>query len=348
MYKSTNFASLFSTTLSMKKTLLLATGLLFALALSAQTSAKKYVLIEHFTNSKCGICASKNPTFYNLINQAQYADQVHHISIHPPVPYNTCVFYLGNPTENNAWATLFGISGTPRVAVDGHLIPSGSQLLRQDTLAKYLNLTSPLYLRVTESGVGNTRNASIDARALSQIPAGNYKLFVAVAEKAINLVTPNGEAVHHDVFRDMLTPVTGQDFTPPAPGQNSNFNFTYTIDPAWSSDQVYVLAFVKNIDTKQVLNSATKFDASLSETGEPATHGIRFSPNPASQVTFAEIGDDFALRTEVFSTGGQRVYDANNHREKTVVIPTEWLTSGLYFVKITGEKGIYTARMVKQ
>ncbi|MEY3194075.1 MAG: hypothetical protein RIQ78_171 [Bacteroidota bacterium] len=332
----------------MKKLLLLSAGLMLALSLTAQISAKKYVLLEHFTNSKCGICASKNPTFYNLINQAQYADQIHHISIHPPVPYNTCVFYLGNPVENNAWATLFGISGTPRVAVNGDLKPSGSQLLRQDTLAKYLNLTSPLYLQVSESGVGNSRVATIDARALSQIPAGNYKLFVAVAEKTINLVTPNGEAVHHDVFRDMLTPVTGQDFTPPAAGQNIAFDFNYTIAPAWASDQVYVLAFVKEIDTKQVLNSATKFDAALSEATEPSTLGIRLSPNPASRATFAEIGEDFALRTEVFSTDGQCVYSADNHREKTVGIPTESLKIGIYYVKITGEKGIYTATMVKQ
>ena len=93
---------------------------LVSLALSAQTSVKKYVLLEHFTNSKCSVCASKNPAFFTLIDQ--YPNDVHHVSIHPSTPYSTCVFYQSNTTENEARADFYNIPGTPRVAVNGTLL----------------------------------------------------------------------------------------------------------------------------------------------------------------------------------------------------------------------------------
>jgi Outer membrane protein Omp28/Secretion system C-terminal sorting domain len=332
----------------MKKLHTILVLLFLTCAMSAQSSAKKYVLLEHFTNSRCGICASKNPAFYTLIGQAQYAPDIHHISVHPSVPYNTCVFYLANTTENNAWAAVYNIQGTPRVAVNGNLIPAQSQLLRQDTLTKYLNQTSPLYLKVTETGAGVMRTATIEARALSQIANGNYKLFVALAEKTVNQTTPNGESVHHDVFRDMLTPVAGQDFIPPAPGQVASFSFNYTMDAAWNANEVYVLAIVKNMDSKQVLNSGTRFDPALTlDASDISEQHIRFSPNPASDITFAEIGEDIALQTEVYALDGKRVYLTQGNTTGPVAIPTAAFEKGVYFVKITGEKGIYTAKLLK-
>jgi len=334
--------------LNMKKLTILPAFLLLVFSISAQTSAKKYVLLEHFTNSKCSICASRNPAFYSLIGQPQYAPDIHHISIHPSVPYNTCVFYLANTTDNNAWASLYGIQGTPRVALNGKLLNAGSQLLRQDTLTKYLNQTSPLYLKVTETGGNSSRNVTVEARALDQIPAGNYKLFVAVVEKTINMTTPNGEGVHRDVFRDMLTPVAGETFTAPAAGQSATFNFSYNITTPWNADEVYAVAFVKEVDTDQVLNSGTKFDAVLSNSTEIATKSIHFSPNPANQITYAAIGDDVALRTEVYAANGQLVYINDAAQENTIAIPTQTFAPGVYFVKITGAKSAYSARMLKQ
>ncbi|MEZ4917678.1 MAG: hypothetical protein R2792_01130 [Saprospiraceae bacterium] len=147
----------------------------------AQGPVQKYVLLEHFTNSKCSICASKNPAFYNLISQ--YPDEVHHVAIHPSVPYNTCVFYLANPTENNAWAADYNIFGTPRVAVNGELIPSGTQLLPAAMLTGEFGQTSNLWLQVEESGSGNARTATVKAHTMGALSSTNLKLFVAVVEK---------------------------------------------------------------------------------------------------------------------------------------------------------------------
>jgi hypothetical protein len=96
------------------------------------------------------------------------------------------------------------------------------------------------------------------------------------------------------------------------------------------------------------LNSGTKFDAVLSATQETPTQGVRFSPNPVSQVSFATIGDDTAVRTEVFDVQGKRVFLDESAQSEVVAVSTANFSKGIFFVKITGEKAIYTAKMVKE
>ena len=241
----------------MKKVFLLLINVLIINALIAQTPAKKYVLLEHMTNSKCSICKSKNPAFYSLISQAQYADDVHHIAYHPSVPYNTCVFYLANKTENNARTAVYGVQGTPRLAINGTLISENGPLLPEATLQTYLDKTSPVYLQVTETGTGSERVASISIHTVDNTPIEGYKLYAALVEKTINLTTPNGETQHHDVFRKMLPEINGITYTPASVGQEVTFTFNYTIDAGWNASEMYVVAFLQNPTTKDVLNSGT-------------------------------------------------------------------------------------------
>jgi len=62
----------------------------------------------------------------------------------------------------------------------------------------------------------------------------------------------------------------------------------------------------------------------------------------------ARIGDDEAKQVEVYGANGQRVSVTFENQEVGILsIPTTTLTAGVYFVKITGEKGVYVAKMVK-
>ncbi len=333
----------------MKNLLLLLINALFINALMAQTPAKKYVLLEHFTNSRCSICKNKNPAFYNLITQTQYADDVHHISYHPSVPYNTCVFYLANKVENNARAAVYGVQGTPRLALNGTLISENGPLLPEATLQTYLGQTSPVYLQVAETGTGNDRVATVNIHTVSNTPIEGYKLYVALVEKTINMTTPNGETAHYDVFRKMLPDINGVAYTPAAMGQEVTFTFNYTIDAGWNANEMYVVAFLQNPTTKAVLNSGTKFDPALSATGEAARpQAMRILPNPVGDRAFAQIEDDQAEQVEVFASNGQRVAITFSSEQHTVSIPTATFSPGIYFLKITGKKGVYTGKMIKQ
>lgn len=340
--------SLIQLLFNMKKYISFGFFVLLATLVSAQGSAKKYVLIEHFTNSKCPPCASKNPAFYSLIGQAQYADDVHHVSIHPMFPYPECVFYQANTVENTAWTALYPVSGTPTIVMNGSIQNPSTPLLTEAKLQSFLGQTSPLAVQVTETGPGNARQVTVKAKALGDIPAGNYKIFVAIVEKTINQQTPNGETVHRNVFRKMLTAVAGDAFTVPLAGAASEYSYEYSVAGNWNPDEVYVLAFVKDVTTKQVLNSGTRFDPVLSGTGEATPETVRISPNPAQDLAGFTLEDDQAQAVELFSANGQRVSVSFESQADKLTIPVSFLSPGVYFVKITGKKGAYVGKFVKE
>jgi hypothetical protein len=70
----------------MKKLTLFAASLLLNLGLIYAQVAKK-TIVEHFTNTKCSICASRNPGFHTNLNANP---AIQSISIHPSSPYSTC------------------------------------------------------------------------------------------------------------------------------------------------------------------------------------------------------------------------------------------------------------------
>lgn len=319
----------------------------FALAAFAQSSAKRYVLLEHFTNSNCSICASRNPTFYNTINQ--YSADVHHIAFHPSVPYPSCVFYQANPTENNSRSSYYGINGTPRVALNGNLIQAGNPLLPVATLQAQLNQTSPLLLQVMESGTGAQRTAVVTAKSLGTIPAGNYKLYVAAVEKTVNQTTGNGESVHRDVFRKMLPDANGITFTPPAQGETATFTLDYTISPNWNAAEMYVVAYVQNTSSKEILNSGTKFDPVVTATDEPTrTHSVRLYPNPTREFGLVQLDNDEARQVAVYDLSGRLVEASFEQAGNTLTVNTAALSPGVYLLKIRGDKAVYTAKFIRE
>ncbi|MBL7826873.1 MAG: Omp28-related outer membrane protein [Saprospiraceae bacterium] len=333
----------------MKKYAFLLLMLLPAITTFSQNTAKKYVLIEHFTNSRCSVCASRNPAFYTLIGQAQFAQDIHHVAVHPSFPYVNCVFHQANTAENTAWVEQYDIPGTPRIAMNGRLIPASNPLLRQDTLVKYLGQTSPVGFNVSVTGTGTARTALVEIKSVGTPPAGNYKLYVAVVEKTINMTTPNGEAVHHDVFRDMLTSSDGEAITLPAAGQNLGKTYNFNMSAAWNPSEIYVLAFIKETSSGLVMNSGTNLDPVLSGNADMPNMTLELTPNPVTETALAQLpADERAESVEIFAVDGKLAQTNFELNGNTIRIPTTSLSKGVYFVRIKGEKAFYLGKMVKQ
>ena len=333
----------------MKKLPVFALLMVLSTLITAQNLPKKYVLIEHFTNSRCGVCAGKNPVFFNLIEQAQYAPEVHHIAIHPQFPYSNCVFYQANTTDNTARVSAYtGIFGTPTVVLNGVVNSGGSQLLTAAKLNTLIGQTSSLNLKVTETGTGSNRSVNVKARTVGTIAQGNYKLYLALVEKTVTQTTPNGEPVHHDVLRKLLPAADGFDFVPGVDGATIEFNADYAIANTWNADEMYVVAFVQNTVTKEVLNSGTKFDTDFtSGTEDLVVSNVKISPNPVTDQAFAQLSDDQVQSVVVFASNGQRISVETEIDQQSLSIATANLPSGVYYVKITGAKGVYGAKFVK-
>ena len=229
---------------------------------TAIAQSPKYVLFEHFTNTRCGICGATNPTFYQNININGNA-KLHHISIHSSVPYSACVFYQANTVPQDARATFYGLPGTPRVSINGGTTVNANGIDAATVDNAYCATCSPVQVKVTETDNGSSRSANIQVKSIGTPPSGNYRLLVAVVEKTINYNAPNGENVHHNVFRQFLTATSGDALSLAAQGGETVVNYNYTLNGAWAADQIYVLAWLYDETTKAVLNSGTKFDSQI-------------------------------------------------------------------------------------
>ncbi|NUO01713.1 MAG: Omp28-related outer membrane protein [Saprospiraceae bacterium] len=328
----------------MKKVNLIALLLFLATSAFTQSSAKRYIMLEHFTNTRCSVCASQNPGFFNTI--ANFEDDVHHIAYHPPYPYNNCLLYLANPSQNSARTSFYNISGTPRVVRNGLNSTSANQVTAT-VLQGMQGQTSPIALAVTET-TGNSRQATIQVYTLGEAPAGNLRLFVAVAERELAYTSPNGETLHHNVFRKMLTDISGDAFTPAATGSSTTLTFDYTLENGWNAAEIYVLAFVQNVDTKEVLNSGTRFDPVLTATDEAAL-GTNFKifPNPASGLVQIQFQEAVSGNLSLLDLNGVVHFSRPLENTTFTAIDLEARPPGVYVLRVQSEQGTKVKQIIR-
>ncbi|MCO6478705.1 MAG: Omp28-related outer membrane protein [Phaeodactylibacter sp.] len=315
-----------------------------AITLAAQQQAKRYILLEHFTNTRCPICANANPGFYNTI--AGYEGDYHHIAYHPSVPYSSCIFYQANTEENGARQDYYSIFGTPRVFFNGSNGISAGQATAS-MMEDRIGQTSPLAIQVRESGQSN-RNVEVEVFSMDTPPGGGLRLFVAVVEKEIQYNAPNGETLHHDVFRDMLTDKDGDPFTPAAAGGSVTASFDFTVQGEWQESQVYVIAFVQNYATKEVYNSGTRFDPVINSTSEEPAGSARLYPNPAQEEAVVEFSEPARGMLIVRDALGQTLLTRNAVGESRMQVDVQGLPAGVYWVSFEDDNGRWVRPLFKR
>jgi Secretion system C-terminal sorting domain len=307
--------------------------------LLAQTTVPKYVLLEHFTNSRCGTCAANNPAFYTQLSSL-FGANAHHIAIHSYVPYSTCIFYQGNPTEQDARAIFYELAGTPSVSINGGALQSVSNVsvgVLQGEAAK----RSPIGIQVSESLSGNNVNATIQVKTFGNVPLGTYKLYAAQVLKRVNKRTDNGESIHYDVFRKWMVK-DGVAFTPASVGNSVSISYTYPNETAWESNDNYLVVFVQNTATKEVLNSGNKYDEALpAPTNEVANEKqkIQIYPNPATEEITLDFTDWNATAFSIWNAQGQKM-DNQLVTSITQKISLANYPKGIYWVRVQTSKGV--------
>jgi hypothetical protein len=324
----------------MKKVTTLALVLLLA-ATTAFGQAKRYVLLEHFTNTLCSTCASLNPGFFSAI-QIETNPNIHHISYHWRTPYPACIYYQASTTRQDARADYYAIPGSPRVTLNG----GTNTALTGVTLAGITAAatTSPIYVKVMEN-TGVNRTAVIKVKWVTTPPAGTYVMHVAVVEKKTAYVSPNGETVHHNVFRKFLTAVAGENIP-------TNITAEQTISYGYPADmgveaQLYTVAWVQNTATKEVLNSGTKFDPTTATEEVSVDNQVSLSPNPTTgktTLTFDKLTPQYLT---VQTITGQVLDNVKLTNSTTYDLNLAQYAAGVYLVKIKSEEGVAVKRIVK-
>lgn len=321
----------------MKKIFFILLTSLGPLALMAQVPKKS--VVEHFTNSNCSVCASRNPGFYaNLNRQAN----VLHLAVHPSSPYSSCRLYQQNGAANDARTNYYGIyGGTPRLVINGSVIPSGNDYAANSLFTPFINQTSPVSIRIEQRKFGvDSVQSKIIIKTVSANNLNSASLFVSLAENTVNYSGNNGESIHYDVFRKSLTAATGQSITiPRAIGDSVVVVLSSPSNAVWNFNKIYTLAILQETASKSLIQA----EASSVYTLENA-QAIKFDkpqifPNPVESILNLQFKGSEPTTCALFDLSGVEVLKKELNNQQEVSLNLSSLASGIYTLKVTNKDG---------
>jgi hypothetical protein len=321
--------------------------LLSPLFLVAQVPRK--VVVEHFTNTLCSICASRNPGFYSNLNSQQ---GVLHISYHPSSPYSGCLLSQHNVSGNDGRTNYYGIYGsTPRLVIQGTAITASANYTSPTIFSGLLNQTSPVSIGVSQQLFGSDSVVStVIVKNVANNSLGGLSLYVALAEDTIFYNAPNGENRQLRVFRKALTPNTGQIFQLPAMvGDSLVFRYSSSIHPSWVPNRIYSQVIVQQTSNRAVIQAEASNTSSVvagMQDDRLKEAPVQFYPNPfKSQLHVKELRELSETNYEFYNIHGQLLKVTKPSAQG--IIDLSSLPSGLYIVKICSSKGYYTQTLIK-
>lgn len=326
----------------MKQIFTLLIVMLIGFSLQAQVERK--VIAEHFTNTKCAICANKNPAFNQLL---EGYPQVLRISFHPSSPYSTCIFSQHNPEENDARTNFYGIyGGTPRVVLHGNVIPIQTPLLRADQIDAELGMTSDYSISIEHNaGSGDEVNVSVTVTRVSGSGSEEHTLYAFLAEKEVDYNAPNGETMHHGVFRQDLIE---ESVMISASGNSLTFEENYTPDGEWEAGEMVVVVILQADDKSILQAEESDFvnggSAGIGDSNYEMEEKL-FYPNPATDfIQLLDTDKERFVTAEIYDLVGSKVIETAVDRP----IDIRSFPEGLYFVILTDRNNQrYTTKILK-
>jgi hypothetical protein len=259
----------------MKKLFTLTLGLAFATF--GYSQSQRMVLVEEATNASCPPCAAMNPDFHALLEAN--SDKVVSIMYQVWWP-GFDPMYEDNTQDVDARVPYYtDITGAPTAVIDGSVptnsvagfngpwpgAPAGfSQELIDDAWAIPASFDIEIDYTATPEGV------NIDATATcTQDVSGNLTMIIAIIEKEIiwdSSPGTNGETEFYHVMKKMLPSATGLSLA-----NSYSVGETIMTSQSWNDlstvynpDELAVVAFIQNVDTKEVLQAVMADDAVFS------------------------------------------------------------------------------------
>lgn len=313
------------------------------ISISLFSQVEKKIIVEHFTNTRCSTCASQNPGLYQVLDDYP---GVMHIAYHPSSPYPDCKFNQHNPQENDNRAYFYGVYGaTPRAVLSGEVIPFQNPLVKPEQIDAQLNGSSDYKVTMTKTELAfNGYKITMEIERVSGNEFETILVYAGLAEKEVNYQAPNGEDVHHDVFRKVIFFDTAS-INPV--GQKKIIEYEYNTNTAWDENQIYAFSVLHNYSTNKVIQSGSSIE------GASAIGKIKINelstvlfPNPGAGIfnIKAEYLNQFK-KIEFFDLVGNKVRAFTG----TSNLDISDLPEGIYFVKLTEENSnrVYSTRVIK-
>ena len=238
---------------------------------TSEFTTAKCVLLEDYTGVRCNNCPAAGEIALGI--QKQYGHSVVVLGVHSGFLSAPIGGYPNfKTTEGDAWYNFFGFDSNPIGTVNRKLnggvyaFPSTEWA---DAVATTLQEESAVGMASNVEYDEATRNLKVDvtSKALVELP-DTYSLTVCIMEDSIvgKQLLPESEGgivedyVHRHVFRKTLNGAWGEELntTALAPEDQIKKSYSVTLDETYNADQCYVIAYVANTDTKEVLQVIEK------------------------------------------------------------------------------------------
>jgi hypothetical protein len=225
---------------------------------------EKLSLVERFTNSSCGPCASVNQQWYtatshNYVNSGMISHLVYNVWW--PGPNDP--MYLLNQADNTTRTNYYGCNAVPWIDING-AYTAVSQSSFQTAVANGNSQYAPFKIELSQDAFSESLikiGVKIIRDPQDVTTFGNIKLRVALTEKSVSYSSPqpNGESVFYSICRKMLPNATGSSFTIPAPGDTTELSLEYVPTAAFLAavnlDSLRIVAFIQDDGNKQIFQS---------------------------------------------------------------------------------------------
>lgn len=241
------------------KKLLLTIVALCGIAFGAEAQQKRLVLVEEFTNTGCGPCASWSPILDSCINY-RLGDCIA-IKYHSGYPNAQDEFFLYDREAQQAKVDYYQVTGVPTTIVDGVELADRTFNYLERVISYFNEQPVRGHLTVGKELDVATRQLTVHAgfTPAADISAPNVRLFVAAIEEHIQSPKPypNGETELYYTMRKLITGAQGHTM-----GATLSEGQTYSYDGTWTADffddlsQLGVVAFVQDMDTREVIATA--------------------------------------------------------------------------------------------
>lgn len=325
---------------------------MMASSLLAQEVAKT-IVVEHFTNTRCGVCANRNPGFYANLNNQQ---GVLHLAVHPSSPYSNCVFNNVNQVENDGRTNYYGIYGsTPKLVIQGENISPGANYGDPAIFSPYQNQSTPVSMDIYQSKTSGAFSSRIVIKAAADNSIGTASLFLPIAEDEVMYNAPNGENLHYDVFRKSINdePEGISVSVPATAGDSIELTFSTSVPGSWELDNLYLLAILQSAADKAVIQAAASDPADnfpvISNTNEALRAEVRLSPNPVKDILQIAMPSLSGVEKELqlFSLDGRLLLSSrlsDTHTE----LDLAGFADGAYLLRIYAEGKSAAFKIVKK
>lgn len=320
-------------------------------------SVPRKPLLEHFSTMQCPNCP---PAHTNIENWLSTRPDIIHLIHH-------CGYYTDTYTVSESQSLMVfyndgGSTYAPAVMLDRmHITDDPGPIFfpSASTTPALLDqrLNAPAFVSVNMSGTydpsSKTITLTVSGETVGEVVEDALRLSVYIMEDGLinSQSGASGDYTHNCVMRGAISGGGAwgdQNVVSTTVGSTYTKTYTYTLNSSWVVENLTLIAFVNNhasdVNNRAVLNAnsmkVTDLTVGISENNET---GTAIYPNPATDVLNV-VSENNINKVEIFNVQGQMVKAAGNVNTLSI----SDLTDGVYFVKVTTDKGTATHKLIKK